>query len=177
MYVLAFFTHNGIPETGLIPTVRIRDISDDSLVITDSTASEVGDGWYKYDFTSYDGTKEYAITFDGGSSLIDSERYTYGSNDSFVEDIVDEVWKGKPSEHLDPDSFSMLLQRIAGLIHENTYIDNTVYDNNKNLVAARVRLYSNPASVGTDSNVIGTYNMISQGEGIGKFTNWKQTKD
>ena len=57
------------------------------------------------------------------------------------------------------------------------YIDTTVYDNNKNLVSARIRLYSNSGSVGTDSDVIGTYSMVSQGSGVGKFSTWKQTKD
>jgi hypothetical protein len=92
LQILAFFTDAGSPKTGLIPIVRIRDISDNTLVITDSTSSEVGDGWYKYDFVAYDGTKEYAIRFDGGPTLTNSDRYTSGTNDSFVDDITNGVW-------------------------------------------------------------------------------------
>lgn len=92
MQVLAFFTNDGVPQPGLTPIVRIRDISDNSLVVTDLAASEVGDGWYKYDFAAYDSAKEYAIRFDGGAALADSDRYTSGTNDSFIDDITDGVW-------------------------------------------------------------------------------------
>ena len=51
MKILAFFTSSGSPATGLSPTIRIRDLFDDSLVVTDAVMSESGDGNYKYDFT------------------------------------------------------------------------------------------------------------------------------
>ena len=47
MYVTAYFTDGGTPATGLTPTIRIRDLSDNSLVITDASMTEVGDGHYK----------------------------------------------------------------------------------------------------------------------------------
>ena len=183
MKILAFFTNNGVPQTGLDPTVRIRNISDNTLIVTDSTSSEVGDGWYKYNFTSYDGTKEYGIRFDGGPTLTNQERYTFGVNDNFYDDIGDSVLDELIYEHSNNGSLGNTIstlntdmKRVLGLIHENIYIDNTTYDNNKNLVSARVRLYSDAESVGTNSNVIGIYSMIMQGNGVGKFTNWKQTK-
>ena len=80
MYITAFFTDNGVPKTSLTPTIRIRDLSDNSLVVTDASMSEVGDGYYKYNFSSYDDTKDYAIRCDGGESLDNAERYTYGTN-------------------------------------------------------------------------------------------------
>ena len=43
--------------------------------------SEIGDGGYKYNFTSYNSYKDYFIRCDGGDSLYDSDRYTYGVND------------------------------------------------------------------------------------------------
>jgi len=66
------------------------------------------------------------------------------------------------------------LKRALGLLHENIYIDLPDYDENNNLVSARVRIYSNPASVGTSSDVIGTYQITSETIGLGKFTTWKQ---
>lgn len=88
MYIIAFFTSNGSPATGLSPTIRIRDVSDSSLVVTDAAMSEVGDGWYKYDFTAYDSTKDYAIRCDGTASLPATERYVYaGSELSGIDDI------------------------------------------------------------------------------------------
>jgi len=66
------------------------------------------------------------------------------------------------------------LKRALGLLHENIYIDLPDYDENNNLVSARVRIYSSPVSVGTDSDIIGTYQIISETSGLGKFTSWKQ---
>jgi hypothetical protein len=181
---LAFFTEKGIPKTGLIPTVRIRDLSDYSLVVTDSTSEEVGDGWYVYFFAGYDSNKEYAVRFDGGPSLPDSERYTFGTNDSFVDDISEHVWDEDLTLHTNSGSAGKVLsdlsddlKRLLGLTHENIFIDLPEYDNGGNLTSARVRIYSNPVSVGTDIDVIGTYQITAETESIaGKFTSWKQVK-
>jgi hypothetical protein len=81
MYILTYFTENGSPKTGLSATIRIRDLSDNSLVITDVSMSEVGDGFYKYDFSTYDNTVDYSIRCDGGAVLTDDERYTYASSE------------------------------------------------------------------------------------------------
>jgi len=80
MIILCFLTESGAPKTGLSPTIRIRDLSDNSLVITDAAMTEVGDGFYKYNFTNFDKTKDYSIRMDGGASLSDSDRYKYCSN-------------------------------------------------------------------------------------------------
>jgi len=183
LQVLAFFTDTGVPKTGLTPTVRIRDISDNTLIITDSTSSEVGDGWYKYDFVAYDSTKEYAIRFDGGPTLSDTDRYTSGTNDSFAEDITDAVFEEQINKHLVDGSFGYAineinndLKRTLGLLHENIFIDNTIYDAHGNMQSARVRIYSDSASVGGDSNVIGTYTIASSSSETGKFNQWAQVK-
>lgn len=176
MQVLAFFTNEGVPETGLTPTVRIRDISDNSLVVTDAAASEVGDGWYKYDFVAYDSDKEYVIRFDGGATLVDSDRYTSGTNDSFVDDIADGVWSEPTSGHSASGSFGLLNRQIAGLVHNNISIDSTTYDGNDNLISGRVRIYSESGSVGTDNNVISTYIITAIGAGQGKILSWKQVE-
>jgi len=66
------------------------------------------------------------------------------------------------------------LKRALGLMHENFYIDNPIYDENNNLVSARVRIHSVNTSVGTDNDVIGTYLITSNSIGTGKFTSWSQ---
>lgn len=68
------------------------------------------------------------------------------------------------------------LKRTLGLLHENIYIDLPVYDENNNLVSARVRIYSNSGSTGTDNDVIGNYLIICDSAGLGKFTTWKQVR-
>lgn len=67
-------------ETGLEPTIRIRDLSDNSLVVEDEVMSEVGDGFYKYVFSGYTDNVEYAIRADGGSAL-GPARYQYAVNE------------------------------------------------------------------------------------------------
>jgi hypothetical protein len=82
MKILSFFTENGIPKTGLSPTIRIRDTADNSLVITDEPLTQVGDGFYSYDFTGYDDTLIYTIRVDGGSELDDADRYQASTNET-----------------------------------------------------------------------------------------------
>ena len=92
MWVTVCFTNFGTPETGLSPTVRIRDLSTDALVVTDAAMAEVGDGWYKYDFTLYDEEKDYAIRCDGTDTLSDSDRYAFvGSAEVNMEDKISTI--------------------------------------------------------------------------------------
>jgi len=99
MIISSFFTKDLAPATGLSPTIRIRDLSDNSLVVTDAAMSEVGDGWYKYDFTGYSTAKDYAIRSDGTSTLSGSERYQYAGNENFKGDVADQVWDEPIADH------------------------------------------------------------------------------
>ena len=54
MNILAFFTENGFPKVGLTPIIRILDINDSTSVVTDDLMIEVGDGFYKYNFVTFD---------------------------------------------------------------------------------------------------------------------------
>ena len=92
MYILSFFTDNGSPKTGLTPTIKIRDVSDGSILINGTSMTEVGDGFYRYDYVAYDSEKDYAIVCDGGISLSDADRYVYAGNESYVEDVTSGVW-------------------------------------------------------------------------------------
>lgn len=79
--ILAHFKNTGIPATGLSATVRIRNAASGALIITDAVMTEIGDGGYKYDFTSYDPTLDYSIRADGTSELPDADRYLFSGND------------------------------------------------------------------------------------------------
>jgi hypothetical protein len=76
----------------------------------------------------------------------------------------------------DFDTISSDLDRIMGLVHQNMYIDEPTYDSDGNLVGARVRIYSDSASVGTLANIIATYQITSNGLGPGKFSYWQQVE-
>lgn len=165
MYVLSFFTDGGVPKTSLTPTIKIIEVPSGTVVVNGLSMSELSNGFYYYNFSTYDYTKDYAILCDGGISLSDSERYVYAGNENFAEDINNVITGNE------------LLKRVVGLMHENFYIDNPVYDTTNNLISARVRIYSAPGSVGSDLNVIGEYTITSEGDGAGKFTYWKQVKE
>jgi hypothetical protein len=67
-------------------------------------------------------------------------------------------------------------KRLLGLLHENISIDQPVYDEHGNLSGARVRIYSEAGSVGTDSDVLATYTITAPSTAPGQFTTWNQVK-
>jgi hypothetical protein len=88
MNILAYFSNNGVPATGLIiPTIKIREVPAGTLLVNGSSMTEVGDGFYTYNFTTYDADKDYAIVCDGTAALSDSDRYTYAGNENYIDDI------------------------------------------------------------------------------------------
>jgi hypothetical protein len=194
MKILAFFTSSGTPVLGLTPTIRIRDLFDNSLVITDANMSEVGDGNYQYDFVGYDKDTDYAVRCDGGIILSESDRYTYAGNENFIEDISESITENTSggfsnlSTQIDEVNTNVLavsaslvdisddIKRLLGLVHENIFIDNPVYSGDGDLTSARLRIYSNPASVGTTNDVIGTYTISAPTSAPGQFTTWKQVR-
>ncbi len=89
-YATAVFVIDGVAQLGLSPTVRIIRISDNVVVVTDEAMTEVGDGFYKYEFLTYDYNEEYAVKFDGGAGLDDVDRYIYTGTDQIS---ANDVWR------------------------------------------------------------------------------------
>lgn len=162
MYIVVYFSESGVPKSGLLPTIIIRQISTGEMIINGGECVEIGNGFYRYDFVEYDYTKNYAILCDGGIVLNDYERYVVLGNDSIVDDMNYALEN------------NLTLQKVLGLLHHNMSIDNTTYDQFGNLTNARVRLYDDKGNVGTDSGIIGEYQMICVAPSAGKFTLWKQ---
>ena len=79
MFITAFFASYGTPATGLAPTITIRRVSDGVSVITAASMTELGGGFYRYNFTGFDPAQEYAIVCDGGATLDATDRYTVAS--------------------------------------------------------------------------------------------------
>ena len=123
MYILSFFNDDGVPKTGLTPTIKIRDVSNGSLLINGASMTEVGDGFYRYDYVAYDTTKDYAIVCDGGVSLSDSERYVYAGNESYVEDVADGVWNENLVNKITPNSAATAVKAAT---YENVITLDTV---------------------------------------------------
>ncbi len=76
----------------------------------------------------------------------------------------------------DFDSITDILIRILGLVQENFYIDNNIYDNDSNLIGSRIRIYSNKDDVGTDNNVISEYIMEAIYDENGNMESYKVVK-
>lgn len=164
MFIVSSFTKNGIPESGLSPKLQIRELPSNTIILNDQIMTELANGQYYYDFSTYDPSKSYIFFVDANTDEVDN-RYQTSINENFYDDIKSLT-----------DPIQNDLKRALGLLHENFYIDNPIYDSNNNLIGARVRIYSNALSVGTNNNVIGEDEITVQGDGPGKFPYWKQVK-
>jgi hypothetical protein len=111
MNILAYFSNNGVPATGLTtPTIRIRELPSGTLIINDSIMTETGDGFYIYDFTTYDKDKNYSIRCDGTAVLSDADRYVYAGNENYIDDIASGVWDETINQHIEPNSAATALK-------------------------------------------------------------------
>ncbi len=117
--------------------------------------TELGEGNYKYTFTpDVIGTWYVVATH--------STYFPWGKTDDV------QVF------NVDIDDVYVSVEKTLGLSRHNIYIDDATYDEHGNMVSARVRTYSDPASVGTSSDVIETYRITSDGTECGQYTFWKQ---
>lgn len=82
MWILSFFTNNGAPATGLDPLVKIIDVGTGLVAVDNMIMSELDDGFYRYNFDTYDLSHDYAILCDS-VTLSGSERYTYASSSEY----------------------------------------------------------------------------------------------
>lgn len=86
--IVAHFAKSGYPVAGLSPVIKIWDIDTSTIVVASDPMVEVGNGFYKYLFTTYDAVKNYGFIIDGGAFLPSYARYIYGGNTNFAEDIA-----------------------------------------------------------------------------------------
>ena len=89
--ITVHFTENGVPRAGLVPTIEFRELGTlltESSIVALGNMTEVGYGWYRYDVASYDPTKNYIFNIDGGDVLGGGDRYKYGGNESYADDIT-----------------------------------------------------------------------------------------
>jgi len=89
MWILASFTCDGVPATGLVPLVYVRDVETGSLVIDAAPMAEKGDGFYGYEFSAYNPSRDYSIMCDS-LTLSGVERYTYASSGEYNE-VLDSI--------------------------------------------------------------------------------------
>lgn len=115
MYITAFFTHNGVPTSGLNATLRIREVATSTLVVTDDPMTDIGDGFYSYDFATYDPTLAYAIRCDGTAVLNDVERYAAATNDPMSnETVASAVWNEALGSYATSGTAGKILTTVLG---------------------------------------------------------------
>lgn len=117
MWVTAFFTHGGEPKIGLSPIVDVWRVSDNSQIVTAQTMSEIAGGWYKYDFSGYVELEEYVITCDGGPTLVTFERYAYGGNVVYAEEISGTMWDEDLTSHTTKHSAGWFVMKIRKIVY------------------------------------------------------------
>lgn len=121
MYFTAYFSNTGIPATGLSPTISILKVSDNSVVVNAQAMTEVGLGWYKYNYTDYDKSIDYVFLCDGGVTLTGPERYVGGASDTSgdvlqiaedVDNLPDDIWDETISGHTTAGTFGKKINDI-----------------------------------------------------------------
>ena len=121
--ITAFFTDKGTPKAGLSPTIRIREVDSTNLVVTDEAMTSVGDGFYKFNFTSYDEEKVYTFRADGTSTLTGSDRYVFGSNENNevtqVRKIATNRWQIVSTQWIEYDDDGVTALRTYDLFDES----------------------------------------------------------
>jgi len=169
MWVTAFFTEQGTPKTGLTPKVSIWKVSDDSVIVNEQNMSEIGGGFYKFEFSAYDPDLDYAVRCDGGSGLPVNERYSYGGNEGFHDDIaeIQDTLSG----------IETLIRRILGMSQENYRLFNTTYDvSGQRLAGCTIKLYNNKTDCDNDQNEFATYAMSATYGQNGQLSDYKVTR-
>lgn len=90
--------------------------------------------------------------------------------------ISELVWDAVVADHQHAGSTGEALNEARmHSLYDNLYVDQPVYSTNNILLSARVRIYSNATSVGTDDDVIATYTMTAT-ELAGKVATYKTVK-
>jgi hypothetical protein len=123
--------------------------------------------------TTYNSTtKSYLDTLEPSVDWQDQDVGSYlvvwsvsNTEDDFLDTYTEELEISIEEDKID---------RILGLVHQNMLIDRTTYDHQGNLIKARLRIYSDSASVGSINNIIASYDIEADAGELGQFTTWKQ---
>jgi len=139
-------------------TVHVYNPS--SVEVTPSVSgafTELGDGNYKYNFLpNVNGTWYLIVTH--------PVYFPWGKTDDV------QVYDNDISD------IYQTVKRTLGLTHENIYIDETVYDDNGQMISGRLRIYDSALDVGSNNGIIATYMITADSTGCGTLNYWQQIK-
>ena len=167
-------------------TITYEIYDNDLSTILVSSQSAIWNSSFNCYFDELDVSTNWLNQADGNFIL----RWNISDTNLFAEKIIENVCIYSSSINIDSTSSIDVIQinekldfiqtdikRTLGLMHENIHIDLPNYDDDNNLIGARLRISSAPDRVGTDIDVIGEYNITSIADGPGKFTTWQQIKN
>lgn len=116
MVITSFFQQDGIPTTGLLPTINVWEVrgSTKTSVVTGDTMVDSGDGFYQYDFTTHDPKQGYLVMVDGGWSLYDSRFQTSEISPCIIspDAIAAAVWDAQATNHVIAGSFGRIISDL-----------------------------------------------------------------
>lgn len=141
MNMVVFFSAYGVPATGLSPIISGQTI-DGTLVVAGEAMTEVGLGFYKYDFVGYDYLEDYTFLA-YAPTLNTGEQYVALSNDS------------------DSQNSQGIIKQILGLVMGNSKVTNQTWDGSGNLLTANIYTYENASDCNLDQNRLHTYSIVA----------------
>lgn len=123
-----FLLKDGTPALGLTPSIIITNVTltagspqGDTIVIGSGSPevflTEVGNGFYKFVFSTYDNELKYSFRIDGearSGTNLGNGRFAVGTNQSFADDIAFRTWEEPTGDHQtgSPQSFGQLMTDI-----------------------------------------------------------------
>ena len=153
MNIVAYFTSGGTPATGLSPTLTIWDLAGTTYA-SGVAMSEVAGGFYNYDFSTYDYTKDYVMRA-YESSLPTAEQYVVATNEA------------------DSMNTQGITKQILGLSQGNFVMKNQTYDANGRLLTSNMYTYENASDANSETNPLHSYYIVSTYDVNGNLTNYK----
>lgn len=133
--------------------------SSDNILITFGTMIEVGvSGIYQFAYT-FINSGQYRIEY-----LPSTLDYPKTGETVLIEEISDLL------------TIEQLLRRCLGLAQENYRLTNPVYDKNKNLVSATIKIYDSASDCNNDVSPLANYNISATFNSQGLMATYKVTK-
>jgi hypothetical protein len=140
----AFITSSGIPQLGLTPTIDIWTSAGAVSLPLTPAVTEIGGGFYYYEYAAYDPTIDYFARIDAGAGLSASDRYIPLTNDL-----------GQITAQLNAQDTN--ISYILGLVQSNFRMKTQTYDSYGHLTGATICIYANKTDAAADTSAINTY--------------------
>ena len=135
----------GVPATGLSPVLTVWSITGSPNVLEiggspDTIMEEVGNGFYKFNFSAYNPRIDYLFLADGGATLATTRFVDSSSEIPDPEDNADGIWRAESTDYGSPvTSMAGILLEILKYDTNRTEIDAvantlTIYEDNNSTI-------------------------------------------